>query len=209
MFNRFRFLAAAVTAVIMLSSCYQVFRSSVFAGIPVDMSTMSSDQKVAYAEDLLASGSEDELEAAYTAIEELIAAQGGAESNPDLALLASELAIGASGLGETMTSALEAVTAGEDISATLLDGLTTGDNLTDLENAVAMMEAAETGGAVPSNEQYANAAAAQMLLVVEDAGGIDNLGSVDPNDPDLLQAQDWADAAGIDIEALLAGGGLR
>jgi hypothetical protein len=100
-----------------------------------------------------------------------------------------------------MSSALEAVSSGEDVSASLLEDIDTAY----LQNAVDMVKAAEEGGATLTAEQYTNAAAAQMLVVIDDAGGIDNIDSIDPADPDLVQAQAWAEAGGIDIEALLSG----
>ena len=191
--------AAVLAAAVIFTSCQQVFTSSVYFWVETDMSTMSDEQKVSYAEDLLSSGTADQLGEAYAEIAALLGDDPGAK--PELALLAADLAVGASGLGEAMSSALETVSSGGDVSADLLEDI----NTVDLQNAVDMVTAAEDGGATLTAEQYTNAAAAQMLVVIDEAGGVESLDSIDPEDPDLVQAQEWAEAGGIDIESLLSG----
>lgn len=198
---------SAVLILIVLSSCQQVFTTSAYFWVENDISTMTDEQQVSYAEDLLSSGTTEELADAYAAIEELLpenydTATDLTEEEVEIVLLAADLAVGSSGVGDAITSALDAFATGEGLDESLLDDIDT----TNLESAVSLIEAAEDNGAELSTEQYTNAAAAQMLVVVEAAGGIDNLGTVDPADPDLVQAQTWAEAGGIDIESLLAGG---
>ncbi|MBI9108248.1 MAG: hypothetical protein JEZ04_15970 [Spirochaetales bacterium] len=192
---------AAIFIVIVFSSCQQVFTSSVYFWAEADMSTMTADQKISYAEDLLSCGTTAELAAAFAEIFALLP-DDLSTADSGLLLLAADLAVGSSGLGAAITGALEAVTSGGDLGATLLEAIDT----TNLATAVSLIAAAEDNGADLSSEQYTNAAASQLLVVAETAGGIDNLGSVAADDPGLLQAQTWAEAGGIDIEALLAGG---
>jgi hypothetical protein len=203
-------ITAAIAAVLIIfafSSCQQVFTASAYFWVVNDISTMSPDQKVSYAEDLLSSGSSDELGVAYAAIAELLPADYTTATDLtaaeiELVLLAADLAVGSSKIGETLTSAIDSLATGEGVTPALLDNIVT----TNLESAVTLIEAAIDNGAELTSEQYTNAAAAQLLIVVGDAGGIDNLGTVDPLDPDLVQAQAWALEGGVDIEALLAGG---
>jgi len=208
----FKLIAAAVVTFIILSSCQDVFTSSVFSFVETDISTMNDAQKVSYAEDLLATGSEEELEAAYAEIaamvDELDLTGDLTADELELVELAADLAIGASGVGQAVTDALDALVSADETSDpdAIIDGILGGFDESDydnLEDAVDLIEAAEANDAELTTEQYTNAATAQLLVVINDAGGVDNLDTVDPADPDLLQALDWAEAGGVDLSSML------
>jgi len=200
---------AAVVIIIAFSSCQQVFTASALAWVETDITSMSDTQKVSYAEDLLSSGttSTADFAAAYDEIAALLP-DDLSTADSDLLILAADLAVGSSGIGDAVNDALSVVAGGTADEAALTDMLASLDALdtTNLSSAVDLITAAEAGGAELTSEQYANAAAAQLLVVADAADGIENLSTVDPADPDLVQAQTWAAAAGIDIEALLTGG---
>ncbi len=198
----FRFFCTGLLLLAVLTSCQQVFTTSAYFWYEADISTMTNDQKLSYAEDLLTSGTATaaELEAAYNEIAAMLP-DDLSTADPDMVLLAADLAVGASGLGDAVSGALDAFASGEteDLTTGLLDDIDT-DNL---EDAVALIEAAEDmDGVVLTPEQYTNAAAAQLLIVINDAGGVDQLGTVDPEDPDLVQAQYWADQGGVDLSTI-------
>ncbi len=196
-------VAVLISAALILASCQQVFTSSVYTllGYSTDMSSMTDEQKVSYAQDLLSSGSAEDMQTAY---DEIFAMLGDdlSTADPELVLLAADLAVGASGLGDAVTDGLELLTSGSedaDAMASLIEGIDT-DNLAD---AVTLMEAAEASGTDITEEQYANAAAAQLLVAAD--GDINNLDFETPDD-DLQQALDWAVLGGVDLESLFAGG---
>jgi len=207
--SRITAAAAAVVIIIAFSSCQQVFTASALAWVETDITSMSDTQKVSYAEDLLSSGttSTADFAAAYDEIAALLP-DDLSTADSDLLILAADLAVGSSGIGDAVNDALSVVAGGTADEAALTDMLASLDALdtTNLSSAVDLITAAEAGGAELTSEQYANAAAAQLLVVADAADGIENLSTVDPADPDLVQAQTWAAAAGIDIEALLTGG---
>ncbi len=192
---------AGILAVLFIS-CQAVFTTSPLAGFQREMTALSADAKLTYAEDLLASGSQEELAAAYAIIDELAAAS----DDPEISLLAVDLAIAASGLEDVMLDALAALgggDVGEDDAGGFLDSLEDLD--TDmLGAAVDHLENAEgLEGADIAPDQYINAAAAQLLVVAKDEGGMENIDW--ENDPDVAQAIDWAELGGLDLEAIFAG----
>lgn len=203
--------AAAVVIIIAFSSCQQVFTASALSWVETDITTMSDTQKVSYAEDLLSAPPTEEnlllLAEAYAEIAALLP-DDLSTADSDLLILAADLAVGSSGIGVAVNDALSVVAGGTADEAALTDMLASLDAIdtTNLSSAVDLITAAENNGAELTSEQYANAAAAQLLVVADAADGIENLSTVDPADPDLVQAQTWAAAAGIDIEALLTGG---
>lgn len=206
--------AVAVFILVIFSSCQQVFMTNVFEWAAPDVSDMSDSQKVSYAEDLLSSdATDDELNNALTELQGLLPddlsdPESLTEEESELLILAADLAVASSGVGDVLTDALDVVASG-DIGEDALGSMLETINEIPTENlssAVSYVAAAEASGAELTSEQYANAAAAQMLVIADEVGGVENLTEVEPDDPDLLQAQDWAEAAGVDIESFLAGG---
>ena len=202
--------AAALIIGVLFSSCYQVFTSSAFEWAKPDISQMSAEQQVSYAEDLLTTGTKEEQAAALTEIQELLPADLST-ADSDLLLLAADLAVGSSGMGEAVDSMLEMATSTTDATpesqAEMMETLAAAISSIDTSNlasAVDYVAAAEASGATLTSEQYANAAAAQLLVVVN--GDIANIATVNPEDPGLAQAMSWAESAEIDIESLLTGG---
>ncbi len=211
--NTVRFFLAGAAAAAALMSCQDVFTTSAFSFIETDMSTMTSEQKITYAEDLLSSGTAEQLSEAYTAIAALLpddyaTATDLTADELDLVILAADLAVGASGIGTAITemvSVVSSVDTSSDTSSltTQVTEILSSVNTENLQSAVDLITAAEANGAELSSEQYANAAAAQALIVIDNAGGIDNVSSIDPDDPDLAQALEWAAAANVDMSSLL------
>jgi hypothetical protein len=162
--KRYRVLVYALLAVI-LASCQQVFTYSPLSSFqrdPADvMADMSTSQKAEYAQNLL----DQEADAADLAVvyEEISSAAG---TDPELNLLAANLAVGASGLNEAMASVLETVGGGgtpefEDILASLDMGM-----LANVQTHFSV--AVDSGSEIAANE-YVNASAALILTLATDS----------------------------------------
>ena len=197
------FLATAVIiALIGVSSCQQVFTYSVFEvlGWQRDISNLPPEQQEAYARTALASGDPEAMAAAYDVLEDLLA-ETSVEEDPDLYTLAAELAIGASGLVDTITEALTALAEGGDITSLLEFDQETIDLLADAASYIDALD--EAGEDVPT-DLYVNGAVALLIVAIDDAGGVENLDYENPPE-DLETALEWANLGGVDLETLLGG----
>jgi hypothetical protein len=189
--NYFLVLLILLIVTVVLSGCQDIFTFSPFSELGRDPSTLSKDQQINYATNALASGDPDEMAEAYELIADLL------EDDPDngeLHLLAAELAIGASGLGEIGSS----VAGGDSESYDdFLDGLDQ-----DLLDVVAgHIEAAEDAGEEISDSQYVNAGTAIIASEAIDAGGFDNIDWDNPNE-NVQKGIDYAELGGVDIESI-------
>ncbi|MBN2050228.1 MAG: hypothetical protein JW760_07260 [Spirochaetales bacterium] len=199
--KKYVLIGSLLAVLALLGGCQQVFTYSVFEelGWQRDVSTLPPEQKIAYGESALASGDTTAMEEAYNALGDLLAATTAAD-DPELYTLAAELAIGASGLMDTLTGALAALEEETvDIEA-LFEALDT-DLLSD---AVDLVEALDAAEADISPDLYVNAAAALLIVTVDEAGGFENIDWENPS-TDLEQAVDWALEGGVDLEALMGG----
>lgn len=218
--NIVKILAFAAVNVILLVSCQDLFTKSVFSFVEIDMSSMTDEQKISYAEDLLSTGTEDELEDAYAEISVLLddvdLSDDLTDSELELVILGADLAIGASGVGDAVTDALDALTSADDaadpsaIADSILGGFDDSD-YENLEDAVELIKVAESNDPeVLTSQQYTNAAAAQLLLVLDDVSNIDGVENPEDLDPvanadivaNLAQALLWAEAGGLDTSLL-------
>ncbi|GEM_PF-1747224 len=154
---------------LILTSCEQVFTYSVFSWAQRDPSNLSKEQKVSYAQSVLGSGDQESMSEAYEAIKD--------NQDPEVQLLASELAIGASGLNEAVENAIEDLDSIDSGDNNIEDYLSTID--TDmLNNAVESMTAALEDPETAENvtpEQYVTVAAAVVISKVSD-GTVSDLG---------------------------------
>jgi len=151
--------------ILLLVSCEQMFTYSPLSWAERDPSDLSDAQKIAYAEGALNSGDIDVMADAYDAIKD--------DANPDAQLLASKLAIGASGLNE---AAEEILTSIDTISDTELQAVLDGIDNDMLDNAIAAMDVAEADSSTRKDitaEDYLVIAAA--ILLADD--------SIDVTDP--------------------------
>ncbi len=153
---------------LLITSCEQVFTYSVFSWAQRDPSKLSEEQKVAYAESVLGSGDQEALEEAYEAIKD--------NEDPEVQLLASEIAVAASGLNEAVEKAIEDLDSLDSGDADIEDYLSEIDSEM-LNNAVENMSNAlddpQTAENVTS-EQYITVAAAIVISKVSD-GTVDDI----------------------------------
>lgn len=208
--NKLKIVAVGFILALIFTSCQQIFTISAFSFVETDISTMTEEQQVSYAEDLLLSGTAttEELQAAYDAVFEQLPDDWG-DADPEALVLAADLAIGASGVGGAVTDALEVFTSDGEPSAEDIEAIYSSIDTDNLSAAVDLIVAAEAiEGVTLSSEQYTNAAAAQVLVVLADveALGVADPSALDDSIPaqaaiiaDLEQALTWADAGGVDL----------
>lgn len=149
-----------VALALLLAGCEQMFTYSPLSWAARDPSKLSDEQQ---AQNAPVSGDIDDLQKAYDAIAD--------SSDPDVQLLASQVALGASGFNEAI----------EDIAKELKDGIDeadidAGDILDDLDQtylqaAGTSLAAAEAGGADISDTDYLLAAASLVLSEAITGGG--------------------------------------
>jgi len=167
-----------VFLLLLLASCEQMFTYSPLSWAQRDPADLSDAQKIAYAESVLGSGDTDAMADAYDAIKD--------SSDPDTQLLASQLAIGASGLNEAIQDALADFDSLESGTASINDYLNTIDDVM-LQNAIDAMDAAEADSDTKDDitqEEYLVTAAAILIVNSSD---IENETFADPgfSSPDI------------------------
>lgn len=183
---------------LLFVSCEAVFTYSPLSEITWlkrDVSKLSAGQQQAYARSLLESGADPEaLMEAYL----LIAAQAGRD--PELNLLAADLALGASGINTILTTVITQAASGEDMDfEELLADLNIDVILQASEHILIALE--EDPDAPVSNTQYIVAATALIFAALQEEEDPDDLS----DNPNYQQAEEYLAAAGIDIESF---GGL-
>lgn len=197
-----------VLVVLMFIGCQDVFTFSPFEALQRDPASLPDEQKKTYATSVLANGTREEMNEAYTIISDM------AEKNKDdgdLQLLAADLAMGSSGMGDIIDSVSTLISSGsteevtEDPEGSLESFETMVENL-DTEKLTAVstyIEAAETAGAEVSSSQYVNAGMALAAKEVKEKG-VDNIDIENPSE-DLQKALDYAEKGGVDLEAIMNG----
>ncbi|MEW5814738.1 MAG: hypothetical protein AB1798_04980 [Spirochaetota bacterium] len=186
-------LIAGVVFILVFASCQAVFTFSPFSALRRDPSKLPPEQKEAYARDALLSGDPATMTEAYNLVNDLLAND---PANPGLNLLAVDLAIGASGLGNLVT----AFNPQAGISS--LNDILTMVDTSMLANVGDRIETAAAGGAEISSSQYVNAAAAIVITTAANLpNGFDDIvWTGDTVDPQIQTAVDYAALGGVTIE---------
>ena len=187
-------LILILTTLALAAGCEAFFTFNVFSGLQRDPASLPPEQQVKYAEEALASGDTAAMQAAYP----LIAAQADADpDDPELQLLAADLAIGASGVNDLIADFDPDTATAADLNEALA-----GVDTTTLGEVEGYVQAAEAAGGTPSDAQYANAAASIVVQEADAAGGFENIDWDPVTNPDIQDALTYADNAGIDIQAM-------
>ena len=175
-----------VVSTLLLAGCQAVFTYSPFSFLQRDISTRPPAEQVARAREALGSGDKDQMADAYEVVVKLLETS----DDPELYLLAADLAFGASGMTEVLTQALQDLDAiGESTPEDLKEVL----DLLDLElisEGVAYVREAEDSGAEVSDTQYVIAGVALLTSAVEQAGGFDNVGDLTEGEDGYQELQD-------------------
>lgn len=191
-----RSIVLIVITVIVVSACERVFTTSPLEFLQRDPSSYSEAQTLTFAEDALASGDEAAMIAAF----ELLADS----EDPEIQLVAVELALGAAGVETVLTSVIANLAVeGADPETVLTEALEafTEEDLALLVSAATLLDAADES-IVPTAEQYVFAAIGLIAAAADDAGGIDGLDSL-PADSDAQAYIDQAADFLAEAEALL------
>ncbi|WP_020611544.1 hypothetical protein [Sediminispirochaeta bajacaliforniensis] len=152
-----------VALALLLAGCEQMFTYSPLSWAARDPSKLSDDQQVAYAQMALSSGDAETLQKAYDAIAD--------NSDPDVQLLASQVALGASGLNEAVENIVDELDAGIDEADIDAGDILGSLDQTYLQAAGTSLAAAEAGGADISDTDYLLAAASLVLSEAITGGG--------------------------------------
>ena len=165
-----------------------------------DPSDMSDAQLEVYAETVLSSGNASDMADAFEAVQDNLPAD--AADDPEMYLLAADLALGGSGLTEAITDVLpDVLDGGIDETFDYESILESFDDALIAESVAVFEDVAAVEGADISESQYVNAAVAQALVIINEAGG--DLDAVDENDPRMDQVEAWAELGGVDISYYL------
>jgi hypothetical protein len=188
--------------------CQDVFTYSPFEAFQRDPSSLPPEQKKTYAESALASGSKEEMNKAYDAIKDLAEKN---QNDGDLQLLAADLAMGASGMGD-ITDSISDLLSSENTDEVVQDpeqSLDTFETMIkdlDAEKLSAVethIDSAEKAGAEVSSSQYVNAGMAIAANEVKKTG-IENIDIENPSE-DMQKALDYAEKGGVDLESVMSG----
>mgnify|MGYP006287897203 CR=1 FL=1 len=144
----------------MLSiSCEQFFTHSVMSWAQRDPSNLPEAQRIAYAQSVLGSGDQKAMADAYDAIKD--------NTDPDVQLLASKLAVGASGINEAVAQALDDMQSGSTSSVgTYIDSMVDPQMLTNAVNSMASATNDASTASAVTPEEYLTTAAACLILAL-------------------------------------------
>lgn len=152
----------------ILISCEGVFTTSIVEWAQRDPSQLNQAQKINFAQEALASGDKDSMKKAYDALKDT--------SDPSLQPLAAELAVGAAGVKDALSTVFGKVAAGsseEEIKAALQEAFESfsDKDLTLIEEASALLASAESGGGTITADQYFITGVGLLVVALNDAGG--------------------------------------
>ncbi len=190
------FLAILIVSV-LLSSCQAVFTYSPFTFLQRDISTRPVEVQVSRAREALGTGDRDQMAEAYAVVEELLKTN----NDPELSLLAADLAFGASGMTEVFTSALQDMEAISEGTPQDLEAVLETLDVELIAEGAAHVQSAVDAGAEVTDTQYVIAGAALLSSAVEKAGGFEQVGNLTEGDDgyeELKDAEEFLTAGGAD-----------
>lgn len=196
--SRVRTVLVVSLTVLALAGCEQFFTTSILSGLQRDPSNLPFEQQVAYAESALNSGDEDAMADAYDALSDSLEDENN--DDPELNSLAAELAIGASGLTNTLPDLVDAAVNGAfsnqtDLANSVNDVL--GDvDYAYIDEATGQLDDIQANGGEVTAEQYVFVAAGLLMKEAEAAGGVENLDGTSGSESDA-----FIDAAIADLQS--------
>ena len=164
--------AALLFSVLLFTGCEQVFTANVFSSFTRDPSKLPFDQQVAYAESALSSGDAATMADAYDALAASLAKNNNTDA--DLNLLASNLAVGASGLTDQLPDLVQAAMDGNFATqadlATAVDAVIPTIDYSYISAAQSQLADAKTNGGTITEDQYLMVAVGMVLQTADTAG---------------------------------------
>ncbi|MAG14033.1 MAG: hypothetical protein CMN78_05500 [Spirochaetales bacterium] len=190
--NLFYSLLGLPATLILLGSCQAVFTYSPLEFLQRDVTSLPPEQQVGRAEDALSSGDTVEMKEAYDAVSSLLEAS---PEDTELQLLAADLAFGASGVTEVFTSILQDPEAlAESTPEDLVEILDTLD-LDLIAEGTTLIESAVAAEAEVAAPQLILASASIIASAADEAGGFEELATLDENDPADAEVIDKLESA--------------
>ena len=186
--NRLSGVLMLIISALLLAGCQAIFTTGFLSFLQRDPSKMSLDQRIYYAEQALASGDAEYIEAAYDALKD----DAAASNDPALLLLAAELATELSGVNDIAADFLDDgidLTGDQAANAAVFDALYAGLDTAYLTEAGDFYEASAANGGDLNATDYVIGAA---VLVTEGMAG-----AATPGDFNTLVAADVADAVAL------------
>jgi hypothetical protein len=200
--SRARTIVMVSVTLFLLAGCEQFFSTNLLSGMRRDPKNLSFDQQVAYGQSALNSGDPDAMADAYDALSESL------EDNddPELNSLAAELAIGASGLNDTVPDLVDAAVEGDFSNKTEL-GNAVNDVLDDVDydyinEAAGQIDQIQANGGEVTEEQYLLVGAGLVMQDAQAAGGVENLDASSPSQTFVEDAVTDLENRGEDSELL-------
>ena len=149
-------------------SCEGVFTTSLVEWAQRDPSQLNRAQKINFAQEALASGDRDSMKKAYDALKDT--------SDPSLQPLAAELAVGAAGVKDALSTVLGKVAGGSsevEIKNALQEAFESfsASDLALIMEASALLASAESGGGTITADQYFITGVGLLVVALNDAGG--------------------------------------
>ncbi len=183
-----------VLLITLFTACQAVFTYSPFSFLQRDIADRPVAEQVDRARDALSSGDVTQMAAAYAVIEGLLETS----DDPELYLLAADLAFGASGMTDVFISVLQnpdtiTESTPEDVQA-VLDTL----DVELISKGASYVQTAAAADAEVTDTQYIIAGAALLTSAAEKAGGFENLASLTSGDgyQERLDAEDFLTTGG-------------
>jgi hypothetical protein len=180
------FLLTVIASAVLFTACQAVFTYSPFTFLQRDISNRPAEVQVSRAREALGSGDTAQMAEAYEIIEKLLET----EDDPELSLLAADLAFGASGMTEVFTSALQDMDTITESTPEDLQEVLENLNVDLISEGAGHIQTAVDAGAEVTDTQYIIAGAALFTSAVEKAGGFEQVGELVEGDDGYEELQD-------------------
>jgi len=180
---------------IVFSGCQAVFTYSPFSFLQRDISSRPVEVQVSRAREALSSGDTEQMAEAYEIVEGLLETS----DDPELFLLAADLAFGASGMTEVFTSALQDMDTITESTPEDFEEVLKTLKVDLIAEGAAHVQAAVDADAEVTDTQYIIAGAALLTSAVEKAGGFEEVGELTEGDEgyeELKDAEEFLEAGG-------------
>ena len=180
---------------IVFSGCQAVFTYSPFSFLQRDISSRPVEVQVSRAREALSSGDTEQMAEAYEIVEGLLETS----DDPELFLLAADLAFGASGMTEVFTSVLQDMDTITESTPEDFEEVLKTLKVDLIAEGAAHVQAAVDADAEVTDTQYIIAGAALLTSAVEKAGGFEEVGELTEGDEgyeELKDAEEFLEAGG-------------
>ncbi len=182
-----------VAGVMGMTGCEQFFTSSLLSSLRRDPASMSSEQKITFAQQALSSGDPAAMKQAFDA---LVGTGTGSGLTTSEKVLAVQLGVGASNIQSMATQVAAQYVAGQDSTATI-NAAASGINASLVAQTSAILGTLPASSGATADD-YALVAISLGLVAANTAGGVQNLNGTEP---DVVQAKTYFDTSKAMLQA--------